>query len=153
MMQNRKFFLFIGIISLFLIILMGIIYFSTGSYTPIKPTPSPEPKASFFQALDKDYQRIKNKKPLSDSDAKIRDKLISSAGKKGLIYQGPKFKISYFHSPDDFDVEIQDKNIDQAKQEALNWFKEKGVSMGGICSFPVVFLISPQVLQAITAEN
>lgn len=106
------------------------------------------------QILEKDYQRLESKKPLSSSDAQIRTKLISQVGdKSGYLNQTSEYKIEYVKGPDLFMVEILSENTDQAKKDATDWFTSRGLSEQGVCDFRLMFYLNYDITSSLSQKG
>ena len=73
-----------------------------------------------------------------------QDKVIRSTLEKGPVplIKTDEYEISYISAADVFLSELYSKNIDLAKDKAVAWLKDKGLSNTGICNLPVVFYLN-----------
>lgn len=87
---------------------------------------------------------IQNRRPLSESDMKAKSTILEAVEKSGsgILFQNNNVVIEYVNSADLFQVEILTLETAVAKEEALAWFKEKGMSTKGICNLPVTFYLN-----------
>ena len=112
---------------------------------PVQYSPSGEQKL-----IDK----VKNRTPLSESDSAAKQKILSTTqGKSGIVYTSPDFTIEYVKSPDIFQVEIKNENIALIKEEAVSWFKTRGLSQEGICNLPVMFYLNWDTANKLRGTN
>jgi hypothetical protein len=146
----------IGLALILVIIIFTIIFVSFTSETSQQSqqttsTLSPTPFASQNQ-----INYVKNSIALSKSDSIAKTKLLSllpTGDVPGIIYQSSDFSIEYISSADMFLVEIQTANIQSAKDEANGWFLTHGMSQKGICTLPVEFYLSPNVVIQLKNSN
>lgn len=127
-------------------------------YKPQSPapsvSPSPQPKTYSQDDLEKDFQRIVSRQPLSSADLSIRQKLIKSLGEKsGILAKTDSFQIEYVKSADSFMIEILSTDTNAAKNTAADWLLQQDLSKEGICNLPVVFYLSSTVKQQLEETN
>lgn len=109
------------------------------------------PSASLLPAykpeeLEKDYQRIIARKPISSDEQAVRQNIISSLNNQsGILEKTPDYKIEYVRAPNVFMVEITSMSPDIAKAAATNWFRDQGLTSEGVCNLPVVFYLSSEI--------
>lgn len=172
-MPNKKtLFLIVGFG--ILIVVLSLVSLFSNQNPPITPSPptfpvsqpstsppayiefTPEASDSVYKSedLEKDYQRLVERKALSETDSKIRSQLIDSLGNEsGYLTQTDSYRIEYVKSPDLFMVEITTENAEATKQEAQQWFREKGLSAKGICSLPVSFYLNSLIMRSFQEKN
>lgn len=106
------------------------------------------------QASDKLIDKVQNRVSLSTSNALARKTLIDSLGdKSGVLLLNDKIKLEYLVAPNIFQVEILTNDINQAKQEAVEYLKAKGLSSDGICNLPLMFYLNTEVTLQLTGKN
>ncbi len=101
-------------------------------------------------------QKIQNRNRLSSSDLTAKNKIISQLPKgelSGTLFTTSDVHIDYIHSADVFQGVITTTNVDQAKQEAVNWFLSQGFSQDAICNYPVYFYLSPDAASELKNSN
>ena len=83
--------------------------------------------------------------PLSPEKERIRQALIAPLnGKAGPIKETDNYRIAYLPAGPLFQVEIKTTHVAQAKEEALQFFKNKGFNEQDICNLPVSFYLGPE---------
>lgn len=127
------------------------IIFSRASTPQVKeaPTQEIEPNHSSESTLKyqsgtqgKLYDTLTSERVLADQDKRARAQIISEIGNKsGSLYSSPNVILGYLSSPDYFQAEITTNNVDFAKEEVIDWLLSKGISEGGICDLPIMFLL------------
>jgi hypothetical protein len=148
------------IISLLFFIVMFAVISILGSFkkpTPpvIEKIPIPTPKitekkkdAFDEKNFDSFMNIVKNRPTPAVSDATKRQEIIASLGNKtGILLQNESIQISYLKGVNDFEVEILTNDIAKAQNEAIIYFKSKGLSEDGICKLPVFFFCIPTGLR------
>lgn len=170
-MKNTKIIILMGFLVILMLLILLVKVFFTQNNPPQVPTPifSPSPRTPALsdtisraqnnravspEAVEKDVERIKSKKELSEADSAIRKKLIDTLGNKsGILNETSDYRADYTKAADEFMVEILSNNFDSAKKGAVDWFKGKGLSDAGICNLPLVFYLSPQSDQFLRESN
>lgn len=129
---------------------------------PVVAAPSPNlsdlkpstPSAYDLDSLEKDFQRIEKRQPLSEADTKTKTKLIDSPNNRsGILVNNNQYQVEYVKSADSFMVEIKATNTNQAKKETVNWFVKQGLSKSGVCNLPVVFYLNSKIGDELEKEN
>jgi hypothetical protein len=159
-MGNKNTYLLVGVlVGLVVLILLVQLLFGNKKDRPKTPQTTPTPSTarnfsdlinteeqipSSYTKLGNDYQRIADRKDLSENDKQIRNKILLDKV-NGLITVQEHFKVEYLKTPKYFMVEINYGDTDQAKEEALDWFKTQGMSIEGICDLPVIFYLGPDI--------
>ncbi len=95
-------------------------------------------------------EKVENRQPLSATDAKVKAKLLAllpDGQKAGIIHQSPNIRVEYILSLDQFNVEIVNTNIANAKKEGNAWFLEQGLSQKGLCDLPLRFYLNNAVFE------
>lgn len=137
------------------------------------PTPSPVPTATPMQlpsapgfqntenqtksssaipvyqagSLTKDLERITQRENLGLSDLSTKNNLISSLdGNSGIVMSTSEYQVEYVKTADSFMIELLSLDANGAKRNAHSWFQQQGFTDKGICDLPVVFYLSPEVL-------
>ena len=117
------------------------------------PDPSPE-KVYSPEVLEEDFKRLNSPTPLDQSDAQIRNRLISTLeGQSGFLQQASDYNIKYIKTRNIFMIEILSTNSDQAKVAALDWFKSQGLSTQGTCNLPVSIYLNSTVKEQLKSQN
>lgn len=84
-----------------------------------------------------------NRRQLSVEDEEVKFQILSTLDtSSGIVYQNENIVIEYIRSADLFQVEILTTNIDIAKEEAVSWFKNSGLSDQGVCDLPISFYLN-----------
>lgn len=105
-------------------------------------------------SLEKNYQRIINKKPLTPEEVNIKLHLISPLkGSSGIIITTDDFIVEYLPTPQYFMIQILSNDIESAKKNAQKWFNNQGISIQGVCNLPVIFYFSERVSNYLTSNN
>ncbi len=98
------------------------------------------------KSLDRVVEKVENRKPLSESDAAVKGKVLSllpQGETSGTLYASSNIIIDYIYGdPDHFQVEIITTDITQAKNEGIKWFVGQGFSQDFTCNYPVAFYLS-----------
>lgn len=167
-MKKIAVFIFIVFIFLISIALISIRLSKQQKNTPLivpSPTIFPEklrkstntsnpPVADTKGSDEKLIQKVKNRITLSQTDLDTKKKVVFSlGGKSGILYSSPSFTVEYLKSPDIFQVEILNENIQQSKQQATTWFKSQGFTQEGICNLPVMFYINWDTANKLRGSN
>lgn len=106
------------------------------------------------QDLDKDYERITARQPLSSSDLAVKQKLLALLNNQsGFLQTEDTYQIEYVKTADSFMVELDSSDPDTAKAQAAGWFREQGFSIQGICNLPVVFYLSQNTMSYLRENN
>jgi hypothetical protein len=97
-------------------------------------------------AKDRLLEKIENRAPLSEHDATAKAKtlaLLPKGERSGTLYSSKKIYITYtYGKTDNFQVEILTGDIQQAKEEGVKWFLDRGFSKEFICDYPVEFYLN-----------
>ena len=146
--------LWIVIIPLFLFVVFLILSFASlrggPNNSPKLAEPTPATTDSVYKrgSLEREIERLSQRKKLSAADEKTKAYLMNRLGEKsGVLDETKDYKMEYVSSLDDIEVEIFTQNIEAAKKEALSWLSKipgsGGIGLGpaGICNFPVVFYL------------
>ena len=172
----KKTLIILSFIIVGIVLLAFISAFSSGQPTQLTASPSPKPQSSMptsnlpplsssisnnneksiytSQDLEKDFQRIENKKPLDSSDAAIKNQLISSLGdKSNYLIQTPNYKIEYVKGPNLFMIELLSSDLEAAKKESLQWFYSKGLSPKGVCDLPVLIYVNYNIASSLAQKD
>lgn len=172
-LRNHKFiYIALGIILLISLILM-FQAFKTAPGTPasenfVTPTPIGEQSEAQGQTNpplryaagsgQKIVAKTKNRQPLPAPDAErrstITDKLRrNNTQRSGIVYLSNAVRIEYLATANVFHGEIRTTDISAAKQEAVSWFREQGLSPEGICNLPLIFYLYSPVAEALRRQN
>lgn len=130
------------------IVLIPLLLFGKASYfaDPNKVVKY-EPPMNYADAdTKKMLDSVGNRKPLSESDQRIRAILTTDFANP--LSETESYYLEYLSEPDQFMVEIRSVDIDGTKNQVNEWFHSQGMSSDGICNLPVVFYMNPT-----TAEN
>lgn len=129
---------------------------------PITPTPttSEQPARSNppvkydRENMKKLLELIKERPTSAPSDNSVRQGLINSLeNSSGVFYTTGSITIEYVKNPNDFEVEIKTTDVSAAKQEALNFFRSKGLSDDGICKLPLFFYLSQDAAKKLSGSG
>lgn len=165
MRERTNTYLLIVILTI-LIIMIIIFQLFYANKKQLQPSPSPtptslNPSSNFiggsinqennvysFDKLSEDYTRIVKRKSLSESDLAVKNKLLSQLSpNNSIITDQGNFKVEYLKTPQYFMVEIKAGDADETKQETLDWFKNQGFSLEGICNLPVIFYVGSDIAE------
>lgn len=116
---------------------------------PAKLSPTEDPQTRLLE-------KIENRQPLSYEDVLAKNRIIQllPAGQdSGVVYRAADFSVDYVQDPDLFQVEILITDIEKAKQEAINWFLQEGISQQGICNLPIEFYLNSSVRNQIPSPD
>lgn len=117
---------------------------------------SPNSFSKIYQegSVEKNYERIIGRKPLSVNEQSIKSKLLQlSGGESGIIYQSETFTVEYLKSADYFMVRLNTPQITQTKKGVTAWFLEQGFSQEGVCNLPVVLYLTSDVRDYLLQNN
>lgn len=158
--------LWIVIIPLFLFVVFLILSFSSLRGSPnnssklAEPTPATIDSVYKKGSLEREIERLSQRKKLSAADEKTKAYLMSLLGERsGVLDETKDYKMEYVSSLDDIEVEIFTQNIEAAKDKALSWLSKipgsdgMGLSPAGICNFPVVFYLDFDVKNSLPQET
>ncbi len=102
-------------------------------------------------------EKIQNRKPLSESDKaaalKILLDFLPEDAESGTIYTSPNMRIDYNGTLNIFEVEIKTTNISLAKEEAVQWFLNRGFSQDAICNYPLEFILNWDIRNELGDSN
>lgn len=171
LIKNPKLLIILGLIILILVVTVTTLFSTPSQNSEILPSALPTPlltnnlPSAFPQtqtapypifvpnSLEKNYQRIANRQPVSQNDEVIKEKLISDASSSGEIYKSSSFSIEYLPAADYFMARILNSNIEQTKNQINNWFLNQGFSQDAICNLPVILYLSPEVRDYLLQNN
>lgn len=149
--RNRDYLFLLFSLILIIVFVILAITLTLGEIGTITPTQAPSTNTSSTSprieyekgSLGKSLVKLTTRIPLSTSDIAAKERLadIASAN-KGLIYSTNNYSIEYIRAMDDIEVEILTVNIDQAKNEAIQYLNNQGLSDLGVCNLPVRFYLS-----------
>jgi preprotein translocase subunit SecG len=90
---------------------------------------------------------ISSPKTLSPQDLVVKRRLakLLIMG-SDVVYSLKDVEIDYLRNSDLFQGKILSKNVDLAKQEAVTWLKQQGLSQTGVCNLPFMFYIDPNIV-------
>lgn len=121
---------------------------------PEIPTTDTEPQIYQEGSLEKDYERITNKKELTPEEVAAKQAILAPLeGNSGIVTANSSFNVEYLRTPQYFMVEILSNDTQAAKQAAQAWFNERGLSNNAICNLPVIFYVSPSVRDYLAQTN
>ncbi len=153
--------------ALFLTLVFVLVLIATGSVgAPVAedqstiPTQSPidgnldqantiPPVTYNTDASKKQIEKKENRIPLTQSDLDAKQEILSllpEGQSYGIIYSSENFNIEYVESLDLIKVEILSNSIEDIKTEAVNWFRDQGLSQEGVCNYPVDFYLGSGVV-------
>lgn len=172
-LPNKKTLILVSGLGIFILVLMFVSLFSD-------KTPPPEPESNPIattqplnnlppldkettdnlpqiykdSSLEKNYERIVNKKQLTPEEIKIKQKLIAPfEGNSGIVTTTNDFRIEYLKTPQYFMVQILSNDIEAAKENLQKWFNSQGLSNEGICNLPVILYPSENVSDYLINNN
>jgi hypothetical protein len=152
--SNKKLVLFV---LLFLIIFPISLYLyrgepqNTAKKTIITPTLMESKQDVDPEKKLLDY--IQNRRPLANPDKKAKDAILRNIDQSGIAFKSETISIEYVKSADVFQVEILSTATDTAKEEAVNWFMQKGISKEGLCYLPISFYLNYEVANTTSQEK
>lgn len=168
-LKNNYLILICAIILVIIILFITVILSGTSSTQPSEnQVPSPTPVSSNVPestnppySLDKTatislLNKISNPQPLSSNDEEAKSKILSylpSGEVSGIVYQSKNVTVDYTRAANSFMGEITTLDINLAKKEATDWFLAQGMSLEGICNYPLQFYIGPQVSLELRGKN
>lgn len=160
-MRKTYFLIVVLLIVVTLLIILSLFYINKNNrsknFQTVSPTATPylynpsntqnAPNINYKAgSLQEDFQRLENKKPLSDSDKTARENLLAKFGNiSTTLFTNGLYQIDYVKEPDDFEVTILTIDIPTAKKGAIAWFINQGFSNDGICKLPVTFDILSEI--------
>ncbi len=121
-----------------------------------KKTKETPPIKESAQAVDPEKRLldyIQNRRPLSDSDKQAKNTIIQRVDQSGIAFRSDTISIEYIKSADMFQVEILSTKTDVAKEEAVNWFRQNGMSKDGLCNLPISFYLNYEVANTNSQED
>lgn len=158
-MNKRKIIIIIAGIALFALILVAITLLeslknSPETNTPL-PTPTPIQNPTYdTSAAQKMLELLKEKPTPSATDAQIRDSITNTlTNGVSTVFETALVRVDYVKGPNDFEGEILTADIESAKQQAIGFFRGKGMTNDGICKLPLVFFPSVLIRQEIAQSN
>jgi len=142
-------------IFIFFLLLLGVTFLEslkkknspTVGKEPSQKSTRPIPTIIYDQKSSKKMLEIAINKPtLPPRDLSIRNSIIDDlADPVTEIFKSELIQIKYVKGPNDFEGRITSIEITQAKLEAINFFKARGLSEVGICNLPLVFYPSIEI--------
>ncbi len=152
----------LGIV-IFIIILLFITFLESLKRTepiasPIQPSPTRvqvDTSKTITKSSAKKALEIAREKPsLSQKDLLIRNSMISNITEPvSVVYKTELVEIKYIKGPDDFEAKIVSINVNEAKNQTVQYFREKGLSDDGICKLPLVFYPSIELKTQLASEG
>lgn len=115
---------------------------STNSVVPYKPG-----------GVERVADIIRSKQSLSDAGNAKKTGLIVLADSAGIIQTTQDYTLQYIPSLDIFQIQILTTDISTAKQEAITWFSNQGISDADICNLPVIFYLNGNVAIQLEGTN
>lgn len=129
------------------------------------PEPTPIVESAVHSKTDTLYEedatarlvrRIKEREPLSDSDAAVKQSIINTQvpdSDNWVVYYSDNVQVFYIVSADVFMAEIETPDIAKAKADVNVWFRNQGMSQEGICNAPVMFYLSSEMLEKLDRRD
>lgn len=158
-LKLRLIIIFVFVILVILVITLAILSHGGETQKNTSIIPSTTPVSVNQQPIIYDQTKseqalhsLVNRQPLSSNDLFVKQKLIISAN-GDIVYTSSDFTVEYIKPLDQFQVELNSINLGLAKQEAEKWFLSEGLSQTGICTLPVSFEISANVVQQLKTTN
>ena len=90
---------------------------------------------------------------LTPEKEQLKRELVAPVGAAGVLSDGPRFRIDYIAVDDLFNIEIKTVAIDEAKEETVSWFEEKGFSREDICKLRIVFYLGADVYEQVKGSG
>ena len=90
--------------------------------------------------------------PLSSDKEAIKNRLVAPLGGAGILTENEDFRVEYY-SPDFFQAVIKTTAVADARDKAINWFKEQGFTEEDICKLPITFSLTPEVDQKLMGSG
>ena len=167
---NKLIFLPITILILIFIFVIYLLFFTKNKQQSVTPVQEPTPTIRITTtpieptntlrypagSIGNIVNKVKNKQPLTEQDQQIKNQLIQISQKdsdNGSVYQTNDYIITYDSDFDDFEIELLSPQIQTAKTNAINWFKNQGLSDNGICNLPLVFFINGNTKLELQNQN
>lgn len=125
----------------------------TKAPTPSQITPTPQ---NIFdnKTVKKELDLLENRQALSSSDITTKNLLINSLPTDGeTIHETDTYTILYVKSLDEFQVEVTTTDIQQTRNDSVNWFLSQGMSHEGICKLPLTYFTTNQIYQQLKAQG
>ncbi len=140
-MKDKRIIIIVAVILVIAALLAGaIVFLNRKSRVPTRPT-AEQIKIVTAKTVD-----------LTQNTKNLKQKIIASPiredrGDKYLV-QSREFTIIYVPGPDQFYVQINNNPVQQNKEKAENWFKDKGFKKEELCGLGIHFeLTYPDVTQ------
>ena len=150
--MQRSQYILVGIAALLALSVFTLALFSffrplEGQDVQIVNTPTPTstaiPSVKYnVDATDRMLEIVNNRTAFSSADTAIRNSLVQRAESQQYLYSSENVRVEYLSSPDQFIGEILTNQIDVAKNEAVAFFSEEGLSADAICHLPLVFYLN-----------
>ncbi len=167
MSRVTLFYIGAGILILFYISIM-VLFFISRPTSPIQSvtptitsvqenrqnTQQPSDQSTVRESsADKLLNKITDRPSLTEQDAIKRAALVARLqGESGVLQSTDSYTISYLKTPDVFQVEIkEDENT--ARDASFNWFIDQGISVSAICSLPISYFPSYDLLTQLKAQG
>lgn len=112
--------------------------------------------SSSENAQERLLEKIKKRAPLSQKDRDAKTKILTllpQGERSGVLHRSSNIIIDYTYSANIFQVEILTKDVASAKNEAVLWFKNYGMSQEGICNLPLSFYLNFDVKNSMPDEE
>jgi hypothetical protein len=97
-------------------------------------------------AVNKLHDLQQNKQPLSPADEVIKNDLINRGNPLAVTED---YTITYDLTTDSFQTQINTIDINDAKDEVVEWFTNQGMSTEAICNLPLSFTLEDSVAQSL----
>lgn len=145
--QNKfKIALIAGVVILFVILAITIIAGLKRTQAPNSSTQTPGPTIN-PQIL---IPPIQNRSPVPQTAAEIKQQILKNPildnGDK-ILFTNANYRIVYVPTPDIFFIQILKDPANTARQDAQDWFTQKGLSQKDLCNLPVRFVLFNQDLK------
>lgn len=144
----------IGII-IFILLLIGITFLEslkTKRAVTETTTPSPVTSSSSYKKIYKPNEAQKilenaiNKPTLPPNDLAIRNSIVATLPQPvTTIFKTDLVEVRYVKGPNDFEGKITSVRVNEAKNQVITFFRDKGLSNEGICNLPLVFYPSLEI--------
>ncbi len=151
----------LGVI-MFMLILLGVTFLESlkKKNEPKAKTPSPTAvKINTRKVISNDSAKkaleIAMEKPtLKQKDLFIKNSIASKLTEPvSVVYQTDLVQVKYVKGPNDFEAKITSTQVEEAKNQTIQYFRGQGLSNDGICKLPLVFYPSIEIKEQLASEG
>lgn len=154
--RNNKPFV-VGVLLVFVVVILFFFVRTSNERHSTSILQKTQPPVSYDSSNeDLLLDKIDHRTPLSNEDVSAKNAILSHlppGEKSGVVYQTPKVIVDYTASGDLFQGEIQTVDIASAKNDAVKWFKDQGMSQEGICNLPLGFYLNIYVAEIFRGQQ